>query len=178
MICRKRLTPGLAPLPGWKPQSLRFSESKKSGNAPLTVRVDVRYDLVARRHDEKREERVGSRRMVWSRDATQAWKTLQWEAGEETVSVMHGPAFIDVTAQAIGETASYTKQLAHGADYWRTVLDGAVGVDVYGNNGVAAGDFDNDGFEISMFASLPDCPIAYTGIAAMARSKTSPKSQG
>ena len=132
---------------------------EEMGHAPLTVRVDVRYDLVARRHDDKREERVGSWRMVWSRDATQAWKTLQWEAGEETVSVMRGPAFIDVTAQAIGQTASYTKQLAHGADYWRTVLDGAVGVDVYGNNGVAAGDFDNDGFDdlyVCQPAGLPN----------------------
>ena len=36
-------------------------------------------------------------------------------------------------------------QLLFGADYWRTVLDGAVGIDVYGNNGLAVGDFDNDG---------------------------------
>jgi len=38
-------------------------------------------------------------------------------------------------------------QLLHGSDYWRTVLDGAIGVDVYCNNGVAAGDYDNDGFD-------------------------------
>ena len=32
-------------------------------------------------------------------------------------------------------------------DDWRTVLDGACGIDVYGNNGIASGDFDNDGFD-------------------------------
>ena len=37
--------------------------------------------------------------------------------------------------------------MLHGSDYWRTILDGACGIDVYGNNGVAVGDFDNDGFD-------------------------------
>jgi len=132
---------------------------KETANAPLTVQLDVRYDLVAQRSDGKHEERVGSWRMVWSRNASQSWKVLRWEAGDETLSVVHGPAFIDVTAQAIGQTESYRKQLAHGADYWRTVLDGAVGVDVYGNNGVAAGDFDNDGFDdfyVCQPAGLPN----------------------
>ena len=55
--------------------------------------------------------------------------------------------FLDVTSQALGQTLSYRDQMAHGADYWRTVLDGAIGVDVYGNNGIAAADFDNSGFD-------------------------------
>ena len=132
---------------------------EETATAPLTVRVDVRYDLVAQRTDDSREERVGSWSMVWSREASQPWRALRWEAGEETLSVVRGPAFIDVTTQALGQTESYAKQLAHGADYWRTVLDGAIGVDVYGNNGVAAGDFDNDGFDdlyVCQPAGLPN----------------------
>ena len=132
---------------------------EETASAPLTVRVDVRYDLVAQRTDDSREERVGSWSMVWSRAASQAWNALRWEAGEETLSVVRGPAFIDVTTQALGQTESYSKQLAHGADYWRTVLDGAVGVDVYGNNGLAAGDFDSDGFDdfyVCQPAGLPN----------------------
>src|SRR5581483_1730501 len=39
------------------------------------------------------------------------------------------------------------EQLLHGSDYWRTLLDGATGIDVYGHNGVAVGDIDNDGFD-------------------------------
>ena len=57
------------------------------------------------------------------------------------------PVFIDVTIQALGHTESYRSQMLRGVDYWRTVLDGACGIDVYGNNGVAAGDIDNDGFD-------------------------------
>ncbi|MGB7548233.1 MAG: VCBS repeat-containing protein, partial [Terracidiphilus sp.] len=128
-------------------------------SAPLTVRVDIRYDLVATRNDSRREERVGSWRSEWSLDAAQAWKARTWEAREETQCIAHGPMFIDVTSQAFGGAESYSKQLLHGADYWRTVLDGAIGVDVYSNNGVAAGDFDNDGFDdlyVCQPAGLPN----------------------
>ena len=116
-------------------------------SAPLTVRLDIRYDLVLQRRNEQREERVGSWRTEWLRDESAAWKARRWEATEETLSVTRGPAFIDVTPQALGRTESYTRQMLRGSDYWRTVLDGACGIDVYGNNGVAVGDFDNDGFD-------------------------------
>jgi Flp pilus assembly protein TadD/peroxiredoxin len=116
-------------------------------SAPLTVRLDIRYDVVAKRNDERREERVGSWHTEWSRDASEGWKARRWEANEETLTVAHGPMFIDVTSQALGGAESYKKQMLRGSDYWRTVLDGACGIDVYGNNGVAAGDFDNDGFD-------------------------------
>jgi tetratricopeptide (TPR) repeat protein/peroxiredoxin len=126
---------------------------------PLTVRVDIRYDLVARRRDERREERIGSWRCEWRRDETQAWKARRWEAGEETVSVAHGPVFLDVTGQALGGTESYHRQMLRSVDHWRTVLDGAIGTDVYCNNGVAVGDFDNDGFDdfyVCQPAGLPN----------------------
>jgi Flp pilus assembly protein TadD/peroxiredoxin len=111
------------------------------------VRLDIRYDIVAKRNDERREERVGSWHTEWSHNESEGWKARRWEAGEETLSVTHGPMFIDITSQALGRAESYTNQMLRGSDYWRTVLDGACGIDVYGNNGVAAGDFDNDGFD-------------------------------
>ena len=117
------------------------------GSAPVMVRAAIRYDIAGKRKDGGREERVGSWRTEWSRDASEAWKARRWEASEETLSVTHGPMFVDITPQTLGRAESYTKQLLRGSDYWRTVLDGACGIDVYGNNGVAAGDFDNDGFD-------------------------------
>ncbi len=116
-------------------------------NSPLTVRLDIRYDLVLQGSDERREERVGLWRTEWLRDESAAWKAQRWEATEETLSSTHGPMFLDVTQQVLGHTESYTRQMLRGSDYWRTVLDGACGIDVYGNNGVAVGDFDNDGFD-------------------------------
>ena len=126
---------------------------------PLTVRLEIRYDIVAIRNDQSREERVGSWRTEWSRDETATWIAHRWEAGEEILSVARGPGFIDVTNQALGATESYNQQMMRGADYWRTILDGAVGVDVYSNNGVAVGDFDNDGFDdfyVCQPAGLPN----------------------
>ena len=128
-------------------------------SAPLSVRTQVRYDIVARLGNDRREERVGSWRIEWVRDGSAAWKARKWEAGEETRSIAEGPVFLDVTSQALGKQESYQKQMLRGADYWRTVLDGAIGVDVYSNNGVAAGDFDNDGFDdfyVCQPAGLPN----------------------
>ena len=120
---------------------------EKTADSPLAVRLDIRYDIVATRHDRRLEERVGSWRTEWAHDATETWKARRWEVNEETLSVAHGPGFTDVTHQAFGGAASYANQMLRGADYWRTVLDGACGIDVYGNNGVAVGDYDNDGFD-------------------------------
>ncbi len=132
-------------------------------SAPLTVRLDIRYDLVGTRSDQRREERVGSWRTEWSHDeshpAPDAWNVRRWEAGEEILSVTNGAAFVDVTSRALGGVESYTSQMLRGSDYWRTVLDGACGIDVYGNNGIAAGDFDNDGFDdlyVCQPAGLPN----------------------
>ncbi len=82
--------------------------------------------------------------------------------GGERRDGLHGstaPVFVDVTPLHSARADSYRKQLLRGADHWRTTLDGAVGVDVYCNNGVAAGDYDNDGFDdlyVCQPAGLPN----------------------
>ena len=132
---------------------------RQSQSTPVTVLAEIRYDIVGERGGRQREERVGSWQTEWRQDESGAWKALKWTAGEETVCRVKGPAFVDVTAHALEGVASYPSQLMHGADYWRTVLDGAVGLDVYGNNGIAAGDYDNDGFDdlyICQPAGLPN----------------------
>ncbi len=129
------------------------------GSLPLAVRVEIRYDVVGARSKDQREERVGTWQTEWSRAESGVWSARKWEAEEETVAVARGPGFLDVTSQALGGTASYGAQLAHGVDYWRTVLDGACGIDVYGNNGLAAGDYDGDGFDdlyVCQPAGLPN----------------------
>jgi Flp pilus assembly protein TadD/peroxiredoxin len=121
--------------------------------------VDIRYDLVGSRPDSTGEERIGNWRTQWSRDESGKWRILKWHALGETIAQVRGPAFLDVTSHALGNTDSYRSQILHGAEYWRTVLDGACGIDVYGNNGVAVGDYDNDGFDdlyVSQPAGLPN----------------------
>ena len=57
------------------------------------------------------------------------------------------PWFTDVTEQAIGANAAHRQQLKYGIDHFRELLDEAVGVDVYGHQGIAVGDYDHDGLE-------------------------------
>ncbi len=127
--------------------------------SPFTLRADIRYDLVLTTHAGTREERVGSWQTEWSRNDSHRLTARLWHFSEEKCAVVQGNAFVDITASAFADVDSYQSQLMHGSDYWRTMLDGAVGVDVYGNNGVAAGDFDGDGFDdvyICQPAGLPN----------------------
>jgi tetratricopeptide (TPR) repeat protein/peroxiredoxin len=112
-----------------------------------SVVAEIRYELVGSRKDEVREQRIGNWKTQWARDGSGNWRVTKWEALGESVAQIRGVAFLDVTAQALGTADSYHKQMLRGADDWRTILDSACGIDVYGNNGVAVGDFNNDGFD-------------------------------
>jgi len=112
---------------------------------PLEVDGEVRYSLVGVRPDRSREERIGLWRMTWRQDATAGWSATRWIFTEENSAKCAAPMFVDVSTRVFAGSEAYEKQLLYGVDYWRTLLDGACGIDVYGNNGVAAGDFDGDG---------------------------------
>lgn len=128
-------------------------------SSPLAVRLEIRYDIVAAHNDDRREERVGSWTTEWSCNDAGDWKARRWEASEEILSSVQGPVFVDVTPQAMAGAASYKSQILLSADHWRTVLDSACGIDIYNNTGIAAGDFDNDGFDdfyVCQPAGLPN----------------------
>jgi Flp pilus assembly protein TadD/peroxiredoxin len=114
---------------------------------PLRVRAEVRYNLVGKQTGAKTEERVGVFLTEWVSPQADKWVALKWTAAAETVATVEGQAFVDVSEQLLGGAHSYKQQLLRGVDHWRTVLDGACGIDVYGNNGVAVGDFDQDGHD-------------------------------
>jgi Tfp pilus assembly protein PilF len=132
---------------------------EKITDSPLTVRIDIRYSFVFLTEKSAREARLGVWQTQWIHRDSEGWKASLWTTSEETVSRSQSPFFVDISAHSIGATKSYSDQLLHGVDHWRTVLDGASGIDIYGNNGVAAGDFDNDGFDdfyICQPAGLPN----------------------
>ena len=132
---------------------------KKIAGPASAFDIDIRYDLVGTRKDRGREQRVGHWLTQWSRTEAQGWRVLRWQATEETLTRAREAVFIDITAQALGQTGSYRSQMLRGVDHWRTVLDGASGIDVYGNNGLAVGDIDNDGFDdlyVCQPAGLPN----------------------
>ena len=107
----------------------------------------VRYDVVASARDFYREQRVGCWDVEWEELRSGDFRLKNWKALDETRSRAGARIFADTTPAAFGSNASYTDQLLHGSDYWRTVLDGACGIDIYGHNGVSVGDIDNDGFD-------------------------------
>ena len=149
----------LAPIARVETAEFEITGIEEITSAPEKLRVDIRYDFVGTSTDTRREERIGLWRTHWQHDGSNSWRAFRWEATEETLSRASQPVFIDVTSQAMGQIDSYKNQLAHGVDYWRTVLDGACGIDVYGNNGVAVGDFDGDGADdlyICQPAGLPN----------------------
>jgi tetratricopeptide (TPR) repeat protein/peroxiredoxin len=114
---------------------------------PGQLQTRVRYDVVGSGNDFYREQRTGYWDLEWDGSPAGEFRLRNWKALDQTQSRSATPIFADVTAPALGRNSSYSAQLLHGSDYWRTILDGASGIDIYGHNGVSVGDIDNDGFD-------------------------------
>jgi tetratricopeptide (TPR) repeat protein len=116
-------------------------------DSPLAVSAELRYEFVGALKSGGREQRIGYWKTQWIYAESTGWQLVQCQTIGENVSRARAPFFIDVASQALAPVESYKTQLLRGNDYWRTVLDGAFGIDVYGNNGVAVGDSNSDGFD-------------------------------
>jgi tetratricopeptide (TPR) repeat protein len=130
-------------------------------SADGTVLVDtvMRFELVGAGDGFHREQRIGHWLQRWEVVASGKAKLLRWGARDETRSRGFSPVFADLGAWAFGGNASYATQFVPGTDYWRTVLDIATGIDIYGHNGVSVGDADGDGKDdiyICQPAGLPN----------------------
>ncbi len=149
----------LAPISKIEVAELQIYGIEVIGSAPLQLSTDIHYDLVGTLDHDRREERTGAWNLIWQQNPDGQWLILNWSATGEVRSRLTGPGFVDVTAACLAGNSSYEQQLQRGADHWRTVLDGACGIDIYGNNGVAIGDFDGDGFDdlyVCQAAGLPN----------------------
>jgi len=122
------------------------------------LQTRVRYELVGSGDKFYREQRVGHWDLEWE-NSDSGFQLIKRKALQETRSRSSARIFTDITAEAFGGNSSYSSQLLHGTDHWRTILDGASGIDVYGHNGISVGDIDNDGFDdvyICQPAGLPN----------------------
>ncbi|MFZ0814667.1 MAG: FG-GAP-like repeat-containing protein [Candidatus Sulfotelmatobacter sp.] len=129
------------------------------------LQTRVRYELLGTGNGFHREQRVGQWDIEWvSSSATlsstsREFQIRSWQALEETRSRAASQVFADIATLALGSNVSYSTQVLRGVDYWRTVLDGACGIDIYGHNGVSVADIDNDGFDdlyVCQPAGLPN----------------------
>ncbi|MGC1450123.1 MAG: FG-GAP-like repeat-containing protein [Candidatus Sulfotelmatobacter sp.] len=126
---------------------------------PEGLQTRVRYEIVGTGASFYREQRVGNWDLIWVPQASGAFGLRSWQVLDEIQSRSTMPVYSEVTSGALGSNSSYSAQLLHGTDYWRTVLDGASGIDIYGHNGVSVADIDNDGFDdlyVCQPAGLPN----------------------
>lgn len=134
-------------------------ESPSASDLLPRIEICIRYEIVGTGNGFYREQRIGNWNLVWEPSSNREFRIRSWQILEETQARSNSPAYIDVTAGALGGNASYPAQLQHGSDYWRTILDGACGIDVYGHNGVSVADIDNDGLDdlyVCQPAGLPN----------------------
>jgi tetratricopeptide (TPR) repeat protein len=99
----------------------------------------VRFE-VAGIHAGKLYHRTGDWELNW-RDG----KAVSFTVLEEHIATADEPYFRDVSAAVFANVPSFREQLLKGVPYWRARLDPASGIDIYGSNGIAVGDIDNDG---------------------------------
>ena len=147
----------------WRSSMISFSElitaefqltSIRTGAPSLSLRrlpawleTGVRFELVGKGAGYYREQRVGNWELHWEMLPSGEFRLSKWRMLDETRSRSLAPVFVDVASEALGSNPSYASQLLYGTDHWRTVLDGACGIDIYGHNGVSFADVDGDGFD-------------------------------
>ena len=124
----------------WEQWILSLGDVRRAYFFPLPENV-VRYE-VASGVDGKLQYRVGRWQYEWADG-----KLIKLTPLEEHVASAGKPFFRDVTATVFNGNPVFEEQFARGVPYWRSRLDPATGIDIYGSNGIAAGDIDDDGVD-------------------------------
>jgi FG-GAP-like repeat len=125
---------------------LKITSSERASPEETRARVRLRIELAGKSIDGKLLSILGRWDSIWF-NSDGDWKLSELSPGPLAETSSATTQFTDVTLKAIGQNHSFRAQLALGTDHWRTTLDEATGIDVYGHNGLAVGDYDGDGLE-------------------------------
>jgi len=137
----------LAPYSALHTVQLKLSDIQIVTQSPLTLKTVIRYNFWVKGRVSVASNALECGALPGRRIRK---RTLALQAGSQKLKLRFGlcrRSLRKITPQVLANTDSYSAQLLRGVNYWRTVLDEACGIDVYGNNGIAAGDIDNDGFD-------------------------------
>lgn len=102
---------------------------------------EIRYDIRGQAAG-RMEQRTGTWKYGWA-----GGKLTHLQPAGETLIYSERPWFRDVTGHVFDGEPTFRHQLLKGVPYWRARLDPACGIDLYGENGVAVADIDQDGEE-------------------------------
>jgi tetratricopeptide (TPR) repeat protein len=136
-----------------------FQVTALDSDASGLLRTRIRYELVGSGEGFHKEQRAGYWNLEWETAPGDQYRVSRWMAESETRARTVNRWYEDVAENAFGRNRFWSAQMLHGVDYWRSVLDGASGIDIYGHNGVSVGDIDGDGFDdiyICQPAGLPN----------------------
>jgi Flp pilus assembly protein TadD/peroxiredoxin len=135
------------------------SDSASLPSSSTLLQTSVRFELVGTGAGFHCEQRVGNWELSWEMLPSGDLRLTKWRVLDETRSRSLAPVFVDIAARVFAGNAACASQLILGSDYWRAVLDGACGIDIYGHNGVSLADIDGDGFDdlyVCQPAGLPN----------------------
>ncbi len=126
---------------GWANWVRLVKTARRAQFYPLSGDL-VRFEISGQDENGRLFYRVGLWRQKW-----QNGQLIEFVPLEEHVASCPKVWFRDVTGSAFAQASSFGKQLAFGVPYWRAKLDPATGIDLYGSNGISAGDIDADGID-------------------------------
>jgi tetratricopeptide (TPR) repeat protein len=125
----------------------RIFAGAESAPPGLNAWMDRRAEIRAARFYALPASRVRYEIKTETEYRTGLWQLPDFKPVTQRSVTSPKPYFRDVTGHVFGGVDSFRRQLIPGNPYWRARLDSACGIDVYGNQGIAVADIDNDGVD-------------------------------
>jgi len=125
---------------------LKIVGSSRASEDAQLADIRVRVELGGRTSDGALLSLLGPMQMIWKLEARE-WRLASASVGELREVSAPRPYFTEITGDVFGSIDSFRHQLEPDVDYWRTHMDQALGISVYGHQGLSVGDANGDGLD-------------------------------